>query len=70
MCEYVVEFMFLTFAMCLSVYARVLLNLFFIFDCHVQLAPQGLTDVTLMMCGTCANENAFKAAFIGYMVTL
>ena len=33
-----------------------------------QLAPAGLTDVTLMMCGSCGNENALKAAFIDYMV--
>ena len=33
-----------------------------------KLAPRGLSEVTLMMCGTCANENAFKAAFINYMV--
>jgi 4-aminobutyrate aminotransferase/(S)-3-amino-2-methylpropionate transaminase len=31
------------------------------------LAPPGLTDVTLMMCGTCSNENAFKAACIDFM---
>jgi 4-aminobutyrate aminotransferase/(S)-3-amino-2-methylpropionate transaminase len=33
----------------------------------LPLAPRGLSEVTLMMCGTCANENAFKAAFIDYM---
>jgi 4-aminobutyrate aminotransferase/(S)-3-amino-2-methylpropionate transaminase len=33
----------------------------------LPLAPRGLSEVTLMMCGTCANENAFKAAFINYM---
>ncbi len=29
-----------------------------------QIAPKGLTEVQPMMCGSCANENAFKAAFI------
>eukprot|EP01001_Neometanema_parovale_P013071 NODE_942_length_1978_cov_111.315903_g893_i0.p1 GENE.NODE_942_length_1978_cov_111.315903_g893_i0~~NODE_942_length_1978_cov_111.315903_g893_i0.p1 ORF type:complete len:538 (+),score=138.05 NODE_942_length_1978_cov_111.315903_g893_i0:56-1669(+) len=29
-----------------------------------SLAPTGLSDVTTMACGSCANENAFKIAFI------
>ena len=29
----------------------------------VQCAPKGLTGVTTMMCGSCANEHAFKAVF-------
>lgn len=28
-----------------------------------------MTHVQPMMCGTCANENAIKRAFIGYMVS-
>ena len=34
----------------------------------LSVAPAGLGKVTTMMCGTCSNENAFKAAFIKYMV--
>ena len=34
----------------------------------LSIAPAGLGKVTTMMCGTCSNENAFKAAFIRYMV--
>ncbi|XP_065898679.1 4-aminobutyrate aminotransferase, mitochondrial-like isoform X2 [Dysidea avara] len=30
-------------------------------------APPGMSQVTAMMCGSCANENAIKAAFIWYM---
>jgi len=38
---------------------------------HVQealmsIAPQGMHKVQTMACGSCANENAFKAAFIAY----
>ena len=33
-----------------------------------KVAPQGLKRVQPMMCGTCSNENAMKAAFIAYMV--
>ena len=29
--------------------------------------PRGLPNVNTMACGTCANENAFKAAFFRYM---
>ncbi|XP_031567513.1 4-aminobutyrate aminotransferase, mitochondrial-like [Actinia tenebrosa] len=32
----------------------------------LKIAPKGLTEVTTMACGTCANENALKAAFIWY----
>eukprot|EP00591_Stephanopyxis_turris_P007368 CAMPEP_0195507682 /NCGR_PEP_ID=MMETSP0794_2-20130614/1082_1 /TAXON_ID=515487 /ORGANISM="Stephanopyxis turris, Strain CCMP 815" /LENGTH=499 /DNA_ID=CAMNT_0040634445 /DNA_START=429 /DNA_END=1928 /DNA_ORIENTATION=- len=32
----------------------------------MRFAPKGLTDATTMMCGSCSNENAFKAAFIWY----
>ena len=35
-----------------------------------QVAPRGMTNVQPMMCGTCANENAIKRAFIGYMVSI
>ncbi len=34
----------------------------------LKVAPAGLSKVSTMMCGTCANENAFKAAFIKFMV--
>ena len=34
----------------------------------MQVAPDGLTEVNTMMCGTCSNENAIKGAFIDYMV--
>ena len=33
-----------------------------------QAAPPGLSEVITLNCGTCSNENAFKAAFIDYMV--
>ena len=36
----------------------------------MSIAPPGLTKVSTMMCGTCSNENAFKSAFIKYMVCL
>lgn len=29
-------------------------------------APPGLTNITTMMCGSCSNENAFKAIFFWY----
>lgn len=32
----------------------------------MKYAPPGLTEVHTMMCGSCSNENAFKAAFIWY----
>ena len=35
----------------------------------LSVAPPGLNKVSTMMCGTCSNENAFKAAFIKYMVS-
>ena len=35
----------------------------------LKVAPRGLNRVQPMMCGTCSNENAMKAAFIAYMVT-
>ena len=38
---------------------------FFLF---FQIAPSGLTKLTMMMCGTCSNENIFKSACISYMV--
>ena len=34
----------------------------------LSVAPPGLSKVCTLMCGTCANENAFKAAFVRYMV--
>ena len=34
-----------------------------------QVVPKDLPEVTTMMCGTCSNENAFKAAFIQYMAS-
>lgn len=33
----------------------------------MRIAPKGMTDVTTMACGSTANENAFKAAFIKFM---
>ncbi len=36
----------------------------------LSVAPPGLGRVCTQMCGTCANENAFKAAFIKYMVSI
>ncbi|ETV96107.1 4-aminobutyrate aminotransferase [Aphanomyces invadans] len=32
--------------------------------------PRGCSDYVTLMCGSCANENAFKAAFIWYMTKL
>ncbi|KRX96826.1 4-aminobutyrate aminotransferase, mitochondrial [Trichinella pseudospiralis] len=32
----------------------------------LAVAPPGMKNVTTMMCGSCSNENAFKAAFIWY----
>lgn len=32
----------------------------------MSVAPKGTTDVTTMMCGSCSNENAYKAIFIWY----
>lgn len=36
----------------------------------MAVAPKGLPDVVTMMCGSCSNENAFKAAFIWYQTKL
>lgn len=33
----------------------------------LSVAPAGLTEVQTMACGSCSNENAFKAVFIKYM---
>lgn len=33
----------------------------------LSVAPKGLNNVQTMMCGSCANENAMKAAFIHFM---
>jgi len=32
----------------------------------MRIAPKGLSEANTMMCGSCSNENAFKAAFIWY----
>lgn len=32
----------------------------------IQVAPHGLQNVTTMACGSCSNENAFKAIFFWY----
>ena len=32
-----------------------------------RVAPVGVNNVVTMACGTCSNENAFKAAFFKYM---
>ena len=34
----------------------------------MQVAPPSMEHVCTMMCGSCSNENAIKAAFIRYMV--
>ena len=31
-----------------------------------KMAPPGMGEVTTMACGSCANENAFKVAFIHF----
>lgn len=36
----------------------------------MKFAPKGLTEANTMMCGSCSNENAFKAAFIWYQTKL
>jgi len=35
-------------------------------DSFLQCAPKGLSHVWVAMCGSCANEGAFKAAFMNY----
>jgi len=32
----------------------------------LQVAPKGLHHITTMACGSCSNENAFKAIFFRY----
>ncbi|TYZ61468.1 hypothetical protein PybrP1_004676 [[Pythium] brassicae (nom. inval.)] len=32
----------------------------------LKVAPKGLSDVNTLMCGSCSNENAYKAVFIWY----
>ena len=39
-------------------------------DSLMSVVPPGLNRVSTMMCGSCSNENAFKAAFITYMVSV
>lgn len=39
-------------------------------DTLMRVAPKGLTDVNTLMCGSCSNENAFKAAFIWYQTKM
>lgn len=34
-----------------------------------QVAPSGMTRVQTMACGSCSNENAYKAMFIWYRVS-
>lgn len=34
----------------------------------MSVAPKGMTQVQTMMCGSCSNENAYKAATIRYQV--
>ncbi len=36
-------------------------------DSFMRVKPKGLTQVFTMMCGTCANEGAFKASFMYWM---
>lgn len=40
----------------------------FIVFFYVQVAPSGMTRVQTMACGSCSNENAYKAMFIWYKV--
>jgi len=40
----------------------------FILKIISKVAPKGLKRVQTLMCGSCANENAMKVAFIHYMV--
>ncbi|KAG7307587.1 hypothetical protein JYU34_007809 [Plutella xylostella] len=35
-------------------------------DILLPVAPSGLTNISTMMCGSCSNENAYKAVFIWY----
>lgn len=39
-------------------------------DMLEKMAPPGLTEVTTMACGSCANENAFKVCFIDYQTRM
>ncbi|KAF1318463.1 4-aminobutyrate aminotransferase, partial [Globisporangium splendens] len=32
----------------------------------IKVAPKGLVDINTLMCGSCSNENAYKAVFIWY----
>lgn len=32
----------------------------------LSVAPQGMTQISTMMCGSCSNENAYKAVFMWY----
>lgn len=41
---------------------------YFVSPFSVKVAPPGLPEITTMACGTCSVENAFKLAFINYMV--
>ncbi|XP_064390106.1 4-aminobutyrate aminotransferase, mitochondrial-like isoform X2 [Halichondria panicea] len=36
-------------------------------DALLSVAPKGMSEVMTLMCGSCANENAFKASFISFM---
>uniref|UniRef100_A0AAV1T7I8 4-aminobutyrate--2-oxoglutarate transaminase n=1 Tax=Peronospora matthiolae TaxID=2874970 RepID=A0AAV1T7I8_9STRA len=36
----------------------------------LKVAPKGLTDVNTLMCGSCSNENAYKAVFIWFQTKL
>jgi 4-aminobutyrate aminotransferase / (S)-3-amino-2-methylpropionate transaminase len=36
----------------------------------MAVAPSGLNEVATMMCGSCSNENAFKAVFIWYQTKM
>jgi len=41
----------------------------FIQTAYFQIAPKDMPYVQTMMCGSCANENAFKHVFFTHMVT-
>ncbi|RLN45146.1 hypothetical protein BBJ29_007503 [Phytophthora kernoviae] len=36
----------------------------------LKVAPEGLEDVNTLMCGSCSNENAYKAAFMWFQTKL
>jgi 4-aminobutyrate aminotransferase/(S)-3-amino-2-methylpropionate transaminase len=39
-------------------------------DTLLKVAPEGLDDVNTLMCGSCSNENAYKAAFMWFQTKM